>query len=581
VIALVALAAATPVTAWDLESDDGGFVEDGELRQWAWGAVTNGPGAGFDGARAWGTGLTRDYLNDSTDTLEIPLPDLGDVTRPVLRFRHWYETGAGDLAWIEVAADEVNGFRTVSPVYGYPTPDGFTGASGAWEDVLVDLRGYGDTPRLRLVFYADRSGVGAGWFVDDVELHDGDIAPPRLSDLTALDDTDDLAGPYVVEVRAEDDVGVHGATLWYTVDGVETPVDMTEAGGGRWRGEIPGQPVDTEVGYRVSSTDGTNTSGLPGSNSLLGFRVRLPAPTDLAGPDGRVVGTTVPLSWTAPVSRHDVLGYEVLRGDEVVATSIGAAVDVPVSGDGDAFAVRALYDVGTGDLSDEIAVSADVPVLDGLSPADAWRGETLRVTLTGDYLLLVEGDLVASLGAGVTVVDAEVRDVDSAWLTLVVDADAAPGARDLTIATSLYEVTLADAFVIADDDDRPRLTDLEPASIRQGATETFEIAFGGELAGTPTVELGDGFVVQSVEVDGDVVRAVVACATNAPVGEHAVRLDDGVRVFEGVSLTVKDTSPAQPGTCGTPAPAWLAGLGIIASLSRRRTASAALRVGRR
>ncbi|MFZ5479190.1 MAG: hypothetical protein ACOZNI_20670 [Myxococcota bacterium] len=565
-IAIVAAASAAPVATWGLEDDDGGFVEDGELGQWAWGDVTNGPGAGWDGARAWSTGLTRSYLNDSTDTLEVPLPQVASLTRPVLRFRHWYELGAGDAAWVEV--DGGNGWEVATPLYGYPDAAGFTDASGGWGEVLVDLRDRGANPRLRLVSYADPSGVADGWTVDGFELHDGDIAAPRLLELTELADTDDLDGPYVVEVTAEDDVAVTGATVWWSVGGVEIASPMSQRDG-VWAGEIPGQAPDTTVGYRVVATDGVNEAGSPVSGTLS-FRVRLPAPTALAAPAGRVVGTTVALSWTAPVTQHPVLGYDVFRDGELVASAESTSADVPITGEADAFAVRARYEAGEGDLSEAVVVDGDVPEVAGLDPAEAWPGETLRVTLDGAWLLLVDGDVTVGLGEDVTVRDVEVRDVDSASFTIEIGRGAEPGPRALTLATSQYTIEVADAFEVADGDDRPRLTGISPGEVHQGETDTLALTVVGELAGVPTVDAGEGVVVSGVEVDGDVLRFEVACANDAPIGEHAVRVDDGVRVFEGVSLTVRDTTRQQAGTCGTPSAAWLGVFGVIAVAGRRR-----------
>jgi hypothetical protein len=567
---LVRAVLAEPIVVYDLETDDGGFIESGETGQWEWGVVRNGPGAGFDDAHAWSTGLARDYLNDTVDYLEFPLPDLSDADRPTLSFVHWFDIALGDVGWVEV--DKGNGWELAAPLYGYPVASGFTGASGGWRTVVIDLRTLGAAPRVRLAFAADLSGVSAGWTIDDVGVYDGDVAAPALSGLTALADTEDLVGPYAVAVTAQDDTKVTGVTLVWTVAGVDTEADMVEVAPGTWRGQLPAQAPDTAVTYHVVATDGVNTSREP-VESDLGFRVYLPAPTDVIGPDGRVVATSTHLSWTAPVSTHPVLGYEVLHDDGIVASTTDTAADVPIMGGSEDFAVRALYDAGGGDLSEPVTVDGVLPVLDALEPASAWPGDTVRVRLEGDYLLLVEGEVSLDLGDGVTVNSVTVRDVDDAYAELAIADDAVAGARTLTLESDDVELTLPDAFTVLAGADRPRLTGIDPDRVRQGDEGTLTLTAVGTLAATPTVDLGEGLVVESVESPGDgTVRVRYAVGADAPLGDHAVTLDDGVRVLEGVALTVRDALPPSSGTCGTPlVPAALSALlALGGALTRRR-----------
>jgi uncharacterized protein (TIGR03382 family) len=564
------LAAATPLVRYDLESNDGDFVATGDVLQWSWGAVSNGPGAGFDGSRAWSTGRTRDYLNDSLDYLEIPVPDLSMADRPTLSFKHYYDIAPGDLAWIEV--DPGNGFSQVTPLYGYPTPAGFVGASSGWRTVVVDLTGYGAHPRVRLVFQADLATVADGWTVDQVVFHDGDIAAPKLSALTALPDTEDLDGAYLVEVDAEDDSIVSEVTLRWSAAGVEGSDDMAPVGGGTWRGEIPVQAPGTDVTYWVEGSDGMNESREP-LVSELGFRVYLPAPTDLAAPSGRLVGDTVALTWTAPVSTHAVLGYEVLRGGLAVAETTSTEADAPILGGVETFSVRAVYEAGAGDTSAPLVVDGVVPSLTGVTPDSGWPGETIRVRVTGAYLLLVEGDVDADLGAGVYVASIDVRDVDTAYLELAVAHGASPGPRALTLRSGDATVTLADAFSVLPDVERPRLTDVAPADLEQGDTGEMTVVYVGELAAAPVVDLGADIVVESVDVGSDnTLRIRYAVATNAALGSRRVTVDDGVRVLEGVSLEVADARASASRGCGSPvAPTLpLAGIALAAAVRRRR-----------
>ncbi len=567
---LGASAHAAPLLSYDLEDDDGGFLGSGETDQWAWGVVSNGPGAGFDGMRAWSTGLTRNYLNDSVDYLEIPVPDLGSVARPTISFRHWYDIGLGDRAWIEV--DFGNGFVPATPLYGYPAINGYSGASGGWRKVVVDLTGFGDTPRVRLAFEADLVAVGPGWTIDSVSFDDGDVAAPRLTDLTVLADTESLETPYVVEVAAEDDTVVQAVTLGWIAAGVQGSAQMTATGGGAWRAEIPAQLPDTDVRYWVEATDGLNTSREPVASGNA-FRVYLPAPGGLVGPIGRVVGPTVPISWAPPASEHAVLGYEVLRGGLPVLEVVEPRGDVPVLGGLQTFTVRALYAEGHGDLSGPLELDGVLPRVGALQPDVAWPGEAVRVRLSGRYLLLVEEDVSLDLGAGVQIGHIDVRDVDTAFVDLIVDEDATAGPRALTLRSGGTTVTLGGAFEVLPDVERPRLTGIEPDAVRQGDDAELDLAYVGILAEAPEVDLGVGITVESVEqVDLDTLRVRYSVASNAPLGERAVSVDDGVRLFEGVSLVVEDAHAQTSRGCGTPlAPsAALVLLGLASAVGRRR-----------
>lgn len=568
-IALLAAAAAAPIQLYDLELDDGGFVATGDAGQWEWGVVVDDPGSGFDGARAWTTGRVTRYLNASTDYLEIPVPSLAGLSRPMLSIQHWYEIEPGDAAWLEV--DTGNGWAALDPLYGYPLSEGYVGASGGWRTAVFDLSDLGDDPRVRLVFSTNLSGVAAGWTVDQVAFHDGDVAAPKLANLTTLTDTDDLVGPYAVEVYGVDDTAIADVELVWRADGVEGRAAMTAAGDDFWRASIPAQPPDTEVVYWVEATDGLNASREPVDGDLS-FRVRLPAPTDLLGPTGRIVDTHATLSWTAPVSRNAVEGYEVLRGDVVVATATTTTADVALSGR-DTFTVRAVYEAGPGDVSEPFTVDSAVPVVSAFAPAEGWPGDTLRVALSGEYLLLVAGEVTADLGAGVAVTAIDVRDVDAAWLDLAVAEDAAEGPRTLTLTSGGVTVELADAFTVLDASDRPRITTVEPDELRQGDEGELFVGVVGGLAETPAVDLGEGVVVRSVRVEGDGVVVGYTVTGAAPLGVRPVTVDDGVRLLEGGTLEIRDGfAPASRG-CSTPLvpTGALVAAALAAALGRRRT----------
>ena len=571
-ILLAAAAVAGTLADWPLDDTDGGFVSSGDTDQWQWGAVAAGPGTGFDSANAWAVGLTAAYLNDSTDALEIPMPDLEGAVYPVLVFTQWFALDEGDFAWIEV--DAGNGWIQRAPLYGYPTAWGWTGTSAGWERVGVDLRGVGSTPRVRLVFAANTSGVAEGWFVDNVSVCDGDVTPPHISPLVELADTEDVSGPYAVEVVAVDDVDVASVALvWSPSGGAETVVWMEESDAG-WTGTIPGQPPDTVVGYRVVASDGVNEASQPISGELE-FRVYLPAPTDLQGPQERVIDDSVLLSWAPPTSVHSLLGYRVYRGDTLVAETATAEAEVPLVDGLDTFVVTALYDVGEGDPSDPVTVDASVPAVRSITPAEGYPGETLRIDVVGAYLFLAEGGVSMDFGSGVFTRAIDVANVDRARVTVVIDPDdAAPGLRDLVITTAQGDTVAPAAFTVLDAAGAPHIVDVSPAEIRQGETAVLTLHLVGELSGVPVLNFGEGLVVERVVVeDPTTLTATVSAGGGAPLGDHPITLDDGVRIYEGATLAVADVSIPTGDPCGCASggvPAASGGVLLAVSLVRRR-----------
>ncbi len=571
IVLLAAALASTPVATWDLQQDDGGLTSTGELGQWSWGVVANGPGSGYDGTRAWAIGLDGAYLNDSVEYLNVPLPDLTATAAPVLRFEQWYGFGAGDYGYVEV--DSGLGYRGVAPVYGYPSALGWTGSSGGWADTSVEL-----TPsavRLRFVFVSDTAGIGAGWFLDAVGVWDGDVTAPRVVALDELPDTEDLTGPYVVGATVDDDTRVASATLlWSTSRGDSSSAPMIELGEGQWQAELPGQAPDTVVTYRLLASDGANSTTWPTTGGRS-FRVYLPAPTDLTGPAGRVVATEATLSWTPPSSAHTVLGYRVYRAEtELLTETADPTATIELTGE-DEFTVRAEYAEGLGDASAPFTVDATVPFLLGIEPSSGYAGDTLRVELLGDHAQFVDGEVELDLGAGITTTAVAVRDVDRLLADVVIEESAGSGDRTVVLTSPVGTLSLPGAFTVRDAEARPHLTELSPSTVTQGATGTLLVSFTGSLATTPAVDLGEGIVVESVTVEGDQLLVDYAVAITAPVGEHAVTADDGVRRLDGVNLTIRDWTPGPVQSCDTGggAPAALAVVLAALTLVRRRIAA--------
>lgn len=571
---LLGLAGASePLASWPLTDSNGGLTTTGDTEQWEYGAVCTGPLGGYTGPNAWSTGLDRPYLNDSTDYLQLPSVDLSGSTRPVLSFFHWFEIDSdGDAAWVETW--DGAGWSRVEPVYGYSATTGYEGSSNGWHEAYVDLTGLTDAAAVRFVFSTDARIALSGWFIDDLAIVDGDPVPPQITPTTLPTDTEDLTGPYVVEMNIEDDLGAVSATLmWGETDEDLGALDMVEVSPGLFRGEIPAVAPDTDLSWMVQATDGENTSTWPESG-LEEFRVYLAAPSGVEGPEGRVVGTSAPLTWDAPDSTHDVIGYRIYRDGELVAESVDTSEDAPLRGPVDTFEVSALYDVGEGDRSAPLLLRTSVPEVTLVEPEKAWQGDQVRVTVLGDTLLLTAADADLDLGEGVEVSDVNVVDANCAVFTLQIAEDAVEGPHDGVLWSGDMEVPLPDPFTVLAYADRPALLSITPEQAEQGEQLTVEIDANFSLFSTPLVDLGDGIIVESVQADGEKIIVNASVSWTAPVGLRDVTVDDGSRVMDGLQFRVRNATTDPGGRCSvTPGPRGLLPLllaGALLSARRRR-----------
>jgi hypothetical protein len=306
------------------------------------------------------------------------------------------------------------------------------------------------------------------------------------------------------------------------------------------------------VSYAVVASDGANSARLP-VVGYEGFRVRLPAPTGLVGPEGRVVDVLAELDWTPPESDHTVLEYRIWRDEDVVEVVDEPPAEVELFGD-DRFSVSAVFDVGEGDRSNILVMDSARPRVTSVEPAEFWQGESVRLEVEGSYLLLVQGDVQASLGQGVTVVGVEVLDVDRCEIEVEVAETAAVGPRELVLTTRDLDVIADVEVALSDGSARPALLDVQPSELTQGESGTLRIRASQPLNELPLVDLGDEVVVERVRMSGDdTVLVDVVVGPSAPVGWRPVEVDDGRRLLSGVEFEVVAYAP-EVTTCGPALP---------------------------
>ena len=571
--------AAELVVEWDLSVNDGGFRPDGNKLQWEWGPVKSGPGSGLYGSAGWATILDGPHLQSADDTLQLALVQLSGTSAPVLQLDHWYLLEEDtDMGTVEIFGS--GGWTTVEPIYGYPRPDGFSGESGGWVTHWFDLSGVAATSLLRLRFQSNETVPLAGWYLGAITVWDGDPVPPDLSEATELPDSTSLGHPFPVAVTAVDDQALANVNLawWSEAEGLQA-VEMTSVGGGRFEAELAAQDTpDTLISWWITATDTSGNSATLGPES---FRVYLPAPSDLSVPEGRLIGTETTLSWTAPDADDPVISYEIYRdGSELVAQSQAPSVEVPLDSSVHTFEVAARFDTDAGELlgdrSEILGVVVTLPEVRPLEPAEGWQGTRVRVAITGSNLLLTEDDVALSLGEDVTVDEISVENADHLEAMLIIAADASTGLRDLRLWSGGVETLREDAFQVFDGTWAPRITAVTPEAVEQGDHLILELELNDALEVSPEVDLGDGIIVEEVVLDEDGTRLLVtiAVANDAPLGMHAISVDDGVRVLGGMQLRVRDRSVTVDSTCGCAqtgsAPHLPLLLGLLALLGLRR-----------
>jgi hypothetical protein len=94
-----------------------------------------------------------------------------------------------------------------------------------------------------------------------------DILGPYIQNVTALPNTEDTVGPYLVDVNITDFSAITQMHLYYKVNGgggFEAPLTLIDAGSGLYQAAIPGKPLSTMVSYWLEAEDAAgNTSRNP------------------------------------------------------------------------------------------------------------------------------------------------------------------------------------------------------------------------------------------------------------------------------------------------------------------------------
>jgi len=156
------------------EYNDGGWTGAGV---WEWGAPTSGPGSAYDGNNVWGTVLGGQYPSNADDALITAEYDLAG-SNFTFSYYQWYDfENSYDGGNLHISTDNGATWSLLNPDGGYPDDQvtgldqepGFTGSSGGWQLVTVDLGLYcSQTVQIKFRFGTDGSITRDGWYIDGV-----------------------------------------------------------------------------------------------------------------------------------------------------------------------------------------------------------------------------------------------------------------------------------------------------------------------------------------------------------------------------------------------------------------------------
>jgi hypothetical protein len=195
-------------------------------------------------------------------------------------------------------------------------------------------------------------------------------------------------------------------------------------------------------------------------------------------------------------------------------------------------------DGGQAVLANGFTVTGSAPSVTAVAPASAIQGSQPTLALTGGNF--AHGATVTVSGGGVSVGAVVVNSASSVDAPINVDADAAVGARDVTVTNADgASGTCAGCLTITA---APSIVSISPSSFGQGASNIAATITGADFQTTPTVGVsGSGVTVSSVtRLDASTIQLRVDVDPAAATGDRdlTVTNQDGGTTTMPSALTV-------------------------------------------
>ena len=286
----------------------------------------------------------------------------------------------------------------------------------------------------------------------------------------------------------------------------------------------------------------TNPPAAGGASNTVPFQVTSPQPPTLTsittnyGTQGQTIQTTL-------TGTDFVVGATTVTasgtGMTVGAVNVTSATSLTAS-----FAIAATAIAGTRAVTVTTAIGTSnavtftvfkVPTLSSVVPASGVQAATVAVTLTGADLI-AGATAVAISGTAVTVGTVNVTNSTTLTTTLTIAADAAAGARGLTVTTgggTSNAVTFT-VFKV------PMLSSVVPASGTLGATIAVTLTGTDFVTGATTVAIaGTAVTIAIVNVtSATTLSTTLTIASNAALGARGLTVITGGGTSNAVTFTV-------------------------------------------
>jgi hypothetical protein len=195
-------------------------------------------------------------------------------------------------------------------------------------------------------------------------------------------------------------------------------------------------------------------------------------------------------------------------------------------------------------------VGAGGPLILTVTPNTGQPGQSLAsVAVVGQSTNFVNGTTVASFGAGVTVNSTTVTDATHATVSITIAANAAAGARPVTLTTGNELAALANGFTVAAN--TPSVIQSVTPNVAYPGQSFASVAVVGLgtsfINGTTVASFGAGVTVNSITVtDATHASVNIAIAANAALGPRTVTLTTGSEVDLLVAGLTVVASPSTP-----------------------------------
>ena len=286
----------------------------------------------------------------------------------------------------------------------------------------------------------------------------------------------------------------------------------------------------------VTVTTGTEVVQLAAGFTVTATPPLLTSMVPASGHQGQAVSSTITglyTHWVQGQTQVD-LGTGVTVNSVTVqnATSLTVQLTVDVNATPGIRNLTVTSGSEVVSASNVFTVNAGIPVIQSLAPVMGQLGQTLPVTITGQFTHFVQGTSQVSFGSGITVNSATVASSTTLTAQISIAPGAALGVRTVTVTTGTEVASLNNGFSV--EAGTPVILSLGPNTGSQGQQNlsvTIAAQYTNFVQGTTSVNFGAGVATTAVAVtDSTHLTALISIAPDAAVGARTVLITTGSEI---------------------------------------------------